>query len=212
MRPPRTVSRVLALACCAALVACASSSHTGDPASPEAVARYGEAPPRDPDGFTYKSDVVVIGGGADTSSAVASPVEEIPPPPDLTKVKPCELVTHAEAEKLARTPLDKGVVGADTESPSCTYNGPMTGPIAQLWLVVGPGAKKTFDIDKSLGKRPRLAGLADEAYTQKDAFKVYFRKGTTWVFMSLARLEDHPYYMKTLVSLAHSVAARLPNG
>ncbi len=138
--------------------------------------------------------------------------KEILPPPDLTKLEPCKVLTHAEAEKLAQTPLDKGVVGADLESPSCTYNGPTTGPSAQVGLVVGPGAKKYFEIDKSLGKRPRLEGLADEAYTYAESYRVYFRKDSTWVVMSLVRLEDHPYYMKTLVSLAHTVAARLPNG
>jgi hypothetical protein len=103
-------------------------------------------------------------------------------------------------------------VGADLDSPSCTYNGPTTGPSAQVGLVIGPGAKKYFEIDKSLGKRPPLAGLADEAYTYADGYKVYFRKDSTWAVMSLVRLEDHPSYMKTLVSLAHTVASRLPNG
>ena len=77
-------------------------------------------------------------------------------------------------------------------------------------MVVGPGAKKYFEIDKSLGTRPPLEGLADEAYTYAESYRVYFRKDSTWVVMSLVRLEDHPYYMKTLVSLAHTVAARLP--
>jgi hypothetical protein len=146
------------------------------------------------------------------SPSATPPGEEIPPPPDLTKLEPCKILTQAEAEKLARTPLDKGVVGADVETPSCTYNGPTTGPSAQVGLIIGPGAKKYFDIDKKLGTRPRLAGLADEAYTHAEGYKVYFRKGTTWVVMSLVRLEDHPYYMKTMVSLARSVASRIPNG
>jgi hypothetical protein len=169
---------------------------------------------------------VVTGCTSPTESAAPAPApkasepepgatpaaEEIPPPPDLSKLEPCKILTHTEAEKLARTPLEKGVVGADTESPSCTYYGSPTGPTAQVGLAIGPGAKKYFEIDNALGKRPRLAGLADEAYTYEEGYKVYFRKDSTWVVMSLARLEDHPYYMKTLVSLAHTVADRLPEG
>jgi uncharacterized protein DUF3558 len=166
------------------LTGCASTTETAAPASPATKA----GPSATPSG------------------------EEIPPPPDLTKLAPCTILTRAEAEKLARTPLAKGVVGADPESPSCTYNGPTTGPSAQVGLVIGPGAKKYFDIDKKLGTRPRLAGLADEAYSYAEGYKVYFRKDTTWVVMSLVRLEDHPYYMKALVSLARTVASRIPNG
>src|ERR1700741_1198394 len=100
--------------------------------------------------------VVLAGCASTTESAAPAPAppatkpkpratpaaEEIPPPPDLTKLEPCEVLTHAEAEDLARTPLDKGVVGADKESPSCTYHGPATGPSAQVGLVIGAGAKK----------------------------------------------------------------------
>jgi hypothetical protein len=59
---------VLALVCCSALLGCSAcdegSPNPGATSSPEAVARYGEAPARNPAGFTYQPDVVVVGGGA----------------------------------------------------------------------------------------------------------------------------------------------------
>lgn len=135
-----------------------------------------------------------------------------PAPADLTSIKPCELLAHDEAEKLARTPLGKGVISPNRESPSCTYTGPPTGPTAQVELHLGPGAKKYFDIDNELSPLATLPGLADEAYTGTDGLRVYFRKGTIWVVMQLVKLSDHPSYVTALKSLAHTVADRIPEG
>ncbi|MER7332187.1 MULTISPECIES: hypothetical protein [unclassified Micromonospora] len=56
----------LAAVCCVALVGCSSTpggtSIAGE--SPELAARYGQSPAKDPSGFTYQPDVVVIDGGA----------------------------------------------------------------------------------------------------------------------------------------------------
>lgn len=163
-------------------------------------------------GCSNPTDGTAQGPPPDSPAASANTVEPepSPKPADLTSVKPCELLTPAEAEKLARTPLGKGVISPNRESPSCTYTGPVSGPTAQVELHLGPGAKKYFDIDNELAPRPKLPGLADEAYTYEEGFTVYFRKGTIWVVMRLVRLDDHPHYMKTLISLAHTVNDRLP--
>jgi hypothetical protein len=72
----RAVRGTLAVACCVALVACTGGGESGTPtAAPEpsgdAVARYGDAPPRNPDGLTYQPDVVVVDGGAGVVRSVS---------------------------------------------------------------------------------------------------------------------------------------------
>ncbi|SCL44308.1 hypothetical protein GA0070606_0231 [Micromonospora citrea] len=67
----RTRVRAVVAACClAVLVGCSpglgtapESERSGEP-SPELVARFGQAPAKDPSGLTYQPDVVVVGGGA----------------------------------------------------------------------------------------------------------------------------------------------------
>lgn len=55
----------LAVICCLALVGCSSTpGGTSAEESPELTARYGQSPAKDPSGFTYQPDVVVVDGGA----------------------------------------------------------------------------------------------------------------------------------------------------
>ncbi len=71
---------MLVAACCAALVgatACTAStggapSATTGPVSGEAAGRYGQAPQRDPSGFTYQPDVVVVDGGGGAVRSVSA--------------------------------------------------------------------------------------------------------------------------------------------
>ncbi|MEU5944446.1 hypothetical protein ABZ793_02665 [Micromonospora sp. NPDC047465] len=57
---------VLSMVCCVALVGCSSTprgtSTSGE--TTELTARYGQSPAKDPSGFTYQPDVVVVDGGA----------------------------------------------------------------------------------------------------------------------------------------------------
>lgn len=127
---------------------------------------------------------------------------------DLTMIDPCEIVTQADAEALARTPMFAGVPGIPDE-PSCTYNAPVTGPLAQVSIYIGPGAKKTLDIDRALKHRfRRVAGIADEALEETNA--IFLRKGTLWVALELVRLNDPATNRLPLERLARVVAARLP--
>ncbi|MFG3698315.1 hypothetical protein ACGF5C_10410 [Micromonospora sp. NPDC047620] len=56
----------LAITCCVALVGCSSTPGDTSTAeeSPGLAARYGQSPAKDPSGFTYQPDVVVVDGGA----------------------------------------------------------------------------------------------------------------------------------------------------
>ena len=64
-------------------------------------------------------------------------------PPD-----PCKVVSKADAEKLAGTKLQDGVL-VEGEDPSCTYCGDPNGPTAQVEVFLNDGAKKYLDIDRT---------------------------------------------------------------
>lgn len=65
---------VIAAGCCATLLACSGGSGPGTTTSgsADAIARYGQAAPRDPAGFTYQPDVVVVDGGPEAVRSVSA--------------------------------------------------------------------------------------------------------------------------------------------
>jgi len=158
--------------------------------------------------------VAACGGGAaptpapppPPAPATADAAEEAPSPTAAAAadVDPCALVTKAEAEKLAGTPLEDGVPVRET----CTYSGPVTGPTAQVEVYVGDGAKKMLDIDRDLGHAfEEVSGAGDEAYVEDGA--VFVNKGGTWVAIRLVRLDDPAKYREPLADVARTVAGRL---
>jgi hypothetical protein len=119
-------------------------------------------------------------------------------------VDPCTLVTRADAETLAATKLDP----ATKINQTCTYNGPVTGPTAQVQVFVGPGSKKQLDIEKELGHPLRkLTGVGDEAYAAEAS--VFIRKGTLWASVELVRLNEPAENVDRLAQVAKTVAGRL---
>ncbi|WP_053757430.1 DUF3558 family protein [Streptomyces sp. AS58] len=149
-----------------------------------------------------------------TATAPASPADAEPSSPQApgdtpagTAVKACELLPKEDAEAVVKTPLEAGVEHPGT-SPGCTYNGPVTGPSAQVEMYLGDGAKKFYDIDRELGhKFTPVTGVGDEAYAEDNA--VFFRKSTTWVAIRLVRLNDPAENSEPLQQLARKVAERL---
>jgi hypothetical protein len=126
----------------------------------------------------------------------------------LVAIDACQVVTRADAEALARTALNPGQPGNPVE-PSCTYTGPVTGPVAQVQVFIGDGAKKTLDIDRALRHHfTRVTGIADEAVEEANA--IFLRKGTLWVALELVRLNDPAANRLPLEKLARLVATRLP--
>ncbi|WP_422769761.1 hypothetical protein ACN28C_23905 [Plantactinospora sp. WMMC1484] len=124
--------------------------------------------------------------------------------PPAAPLDACALVTKADAEKLAGTPLDDAVPIRET----CSYTGPVTGPTAQVEIYVGDGAKKFLDIERELGHEIwPLPGIGDEAYAEDGAF--FVQKGGQWVAVKLVLLNDPKESRKPLEELAAVVAGRM---
>jgi Protein of unknown function (DUF3558) len=129
------------------------------------------------------------------------------PSVQAAEVDPCRLVTKEEAEQLAGTRLDAGVL-IQGESPSCTYSGRVTGPLAQVEVYVGDGAKKILDIDRELHHTfATVQGIGDEAHEEDGA--IFLRKAGRWVAIRVVLLEDPKLSREPLRHLARTVASRL---
>ncbi|AVT35726.1 DUF3558 domain-containing protein [Plantactinospora sp. BB1] len=143
-------------------------------------------------------DVQPAATGADPAA------EPTPAEPAAAPVDACALVTKAEAEKLAGTPLEDAVPVRET----CSYTGPVTGPTAQVEIYVGDGAKKFLDIERELGHEIwPLPGVGDEAYAEDGA--VFVAKGGRWVAVKLVLLNDPKESREPLEEVARTVAGRI---
>jgi hypothetical protein len=123
---------------------------------------------------------------------------------------PCSLLTQAEAESLAGTPLMAGIENGTGDTKTlCQYIGPTTGPLAQVQIFVGDGAKKMLDIDRDVLKHPftTLTGIGDEAYQEDDS--AFVRKGEIWASIELARLNDPAQNVRPMQSAVRELASRL---
>ncbi|MDG4798797.1 hypothetical protein [Micromonospora sp. WMMD1082] len=162
--------------------------------------------------------LAACGGDPGTGATPPSPAEAVAPveatgapePPidapqvDAPEIDACALVSKAEAEKLAGTPLEDAVSVRET----CTYTGPVSGPLAQVEVFVGDGAQKILDIDRELGHEfETLSGIGDEAHLQDGS--VFVHASGVWVAIRLVRLDDMATYDKRLTELARTVAGRL---
>jgi len=115
----------------------------------------------------------------------------------------CALFTRQDAEKLVKTPLD----AAEPGDASCVYNGPTTGPTAQVSVYVGDGAKKTLDIDRQFRHTfTKLSGAGQEAELEDSAVFVLVRG--TWVEITVVRLNDPAENRGPLKDAAATVAGR----
>lgn len=143
-----------------------------------------------------------------TPTQGASPTQTVEATPPQQAIEVCKLLPREDAEAIAGTPLDPGVEGP-AHSPQCNYTGPVTGPVAQVEIYVGDGAKKILDIDRDDLKHPFAAvpGIADEAHEEENA--IFLRKGTTWVAIRLVRLNDPAENRAPLRAAATKVAGRL---
>jgi len=142
-------------------------------------------------------------------SDVPASTESEPPAATLAAaLDACAIVPKSDAELLAGTPLNDGAAGNPLD-PSCTYTGPTTGPLGQVSVYTGPGAKKTYDIDVQLQHVfAPVADIGDEAY--EEPFAIFFRKGETWIAIELVRLNDAGADRIPLEDVARRAAARLP--
>ncbi|WP_083661021.1 hypothetical protein [Actinophytocola xanthii] len=112
-----------------------------------------------------------------------------------------------EAEALAGTPLVDGVE-SNPASPQCLYAGPTSGPVAQVEVFVGDGAKKFLDIDREHAHEfTEVPGIGEEAHAEDNA--IFARVGRTWFAVRLVRLNDPARNAPALVTAATAVAGRL---
>ncbi|MGS2615266.1 hypothetical protein ACVCAH_12185 [Micromonospora sp. LZ34] len=151
-------------------------------------------------------DTPPAAGGAPPPEVVATATAaaEPSPTPAASAPDPCALLSRREAEQLAGTPLEDARPVRET----CTYNGPVSGPTAQVEVFVGGGAKKFLDIERDLGHELRpLAGVGDEAYASHEA--VFVNGSGVWVSVRLVRLNDPAENRAPLEKVARTVAGRL---
>ncbi|MFY1575370.1 hypothetical protein ACN26Z_10845 [Verrucosispora sp. WMMD703] len=157
--------------------------------------------------------LTACGGNAEPAAAPPPPTEVAEPAPAVESTEPtaeappvdaCALVPKEDAEKLAGTRLEDPVPVRET----CTYSGPVSGPLAQVEVYVGDGAKKILDVDRDLDHEfETLSGIGDEAYLEDGA--VFVHAAGVWVAIRLVRLDDPAKYHKPLTELARTVAGRL---
>jgi hypothetical protein len=157
-----------------------------------ATAGCGRAEP-DPD------PTVASATAEETTETAAEPTAE-------PTVDACSLVLPAEAEQLAGIPLDDAVPA----KRSCRYTAPPSGPVAQVEVYVGDGAKKQLDIERQLGHELQpITGAGDEAYIWVDGTMVFVSRSGLWFSIRLVRLDDPAGYREPLESLARTAAGRI---
>lgn len=125
----------------------------------------------------------------------------------------CSLLTQAEAEAIAGTPLMKpegAGPGSGAPSVMCQYTGPSTGPTAQVAVFVGDGAKQQLHIDRdNLGHHfTTVPGIGDQCL-QEDNF-IFVQKNGLWASINLVRLNDAKDNVVPLQTGIKQVADRLP--
>ncbi|MFE0626069.1 hypothetical protein ACFW3D_03775 [Streptomyces sp. NPDC058864] len=144
-------------------------------------------------------------GGAGGSSAVSPGQPSASASASAgTAGDPCDLVTQAEADRLAGTALKPG---RDLEG-TCTYAAPETGPTAQVEVFAGEPGKNYYDAERGLGHELEpLDGIGDEAWLEDGS--VFLRVSGQWVAIRLVRNEEPSRFDKPLEELARTVAGRL---
>jgi hypothetical protein len=142
---------------------------------------------------------------APATEAAATTTAAPAAPPD-----PCTLVSQSQAAALVQTPVQAAVGAGSPPDQSCEYDAPPTGPVAQVEIFVGDGAKKTLDIDKdNLHHAFTMpSGLGDEAYLETD--DIFFRKGETWFEINVVDLDTPADQIQSgLQTLAQQIVAKL---
>jgi hypothetical protein len=155
-----------------------------------------------------------------TPSPTAAPTDASSPAADVTAdpsadatlvlPDPCKLLTQDEANTLAGEklgdPLPEGV-----PPTNCVWPTPLTGPVAQVEVGVGDGAKKFLDIDKDvLGHDfAQVPNLGDEAWVEDDT--VFVRTGALWFSLHLVGFAGTSEYRPKLEALARTILGRVGN-
>jgi hypothetical protein len=125
----------------------------------------------------------------------------------------CSLLTQAEADAVASTPLQKptqaGIISPGV-AVMCQWIGLTNGPTAELEVYVGDGAAQQLHIDKDNLKHTftTVPGIGDQCL-QEDGF-IFIQKNDLWVSIHLVRLNDAAANVKPMQTGAAEIAAKLP--
>lgn len=128
---------------------------------------------------------------------------------DAGDVNPCDILKLEDAQTLAGTPVNPGsVAGAETATRSCTYTAPVTGPTAQVEFYIGPGAKKSLDVDRKLKHEiTPVSGLGDEGYVEIG--NIFWQQDGTWYWIRVVRLDAAAQDTAPLETAARDISTRL---
>jgi hypothetical protein len=117
-----------------------------------------------------------------------------------------QLVTHEDAESVIGRELADAVVEGEPGDDACWYTADPSGPVGQVEIYVGDGAKSYFDVDAH--KTTAVSGIGDEAHYED--YAIFFRKGATWVAIKMVILSENPEFKTRLEDLAKKVVDELP--
>jgi hypothetical protein len=124
---------------------------------------------------------------------------------------PCKLLPLADATTLAGTklnaPTEAGPAGTQT---ACQYDGPVSGPEAQVDVFVGDGAKQQLKIDRDNlhHKFTSISGIGDECDLEDDF--AFVQKNGLWASINLVLLDDPAQNTTRLTAAARTLAANMP--
>jgi hypothetical protein len=121
---------------------------------------------------------------------------------------PCKLLTQDEADTLAGIKLGSPITEGDPVT-NCVWPTPLTGPVAQVEVGVGDGAKKFLDIDKDILGHDfaQVPNLGDESWVEDDT--VFVRVGGLWFSLHLVGYAGTSEYRPKLEALAQTIVGRL---
>ncbi len=135
------------------------------------------------------------------------------PPPTSTAAlpNPCTLLPLADATKLAGTKLlAPTTAGAPGRPSACQYDGPTTGPEAQVDVFVGDGAKQQLHIDRDNlhHKFFTVRGVGDQCLQEDD--NAFVLKNGLYASINLVRLNDPAQNKARLTAAARTLATNMP--
>jgi hypothetical protein len=149
-------------------------------------------------------------GANGTVKQTTSPTKAAPRPLDTSKFNACTLLPTADAETLVNNKVIAPIIVSTGDVASCTYQGDPNGPLGQVEIYVGDGAKQQLTIDRDNLKHTFIqpAGIGDEAW-QEEGW-IFARKGTTWVSIRIVVLRDSSQYVTPLQTAMKEALGNLP--
>jgi Protein of unknown function (DUF3558) len=150
-------------------------------------------------------------GDGGTVKQSTSPSKTAVAPLDTSKFDACTLLPTADAETLVSNKVIAPIKVSTGDVASCTYQGDPNGPLGQVEIYVGDGAKQQLTIDRDNLRHTftQPTGLGDEAW-QEEGW-IWSRKGTTWISIRIVVLRDSSLFVTPLQTAMATALKNLPN-